>query len=293
MKLMGTAAVVVLSGAGALAQAAPSEQVPLYRITVVGRTAKAINYQHRGGPTTIDFRGTVLMPEARGEARVESKRGAVQIEARWERLEPPTRFGPRFLTYVLWAITPEGRAVNLGEVAPGHDNKARLKTASELQTFGLIVTAEPYYSVTQPSDVVVMENAVRPDTAGKVETIEAKYELLPRGTYTYDPQAAAASAGGKKVSMDEYEALVELYQARNAVQIARSAGADRYAADTYRKAEQLLQQAEEQHRSKAGRKNVVMTARQAAQTAEDARLIATRRQDEEREKSAPRVGLNR
>ena len=283
---------LVFCGGGVFAQPSSKEQVPLYRVTVIGRTAKAINYQHRNGPTNIDFRGTVLMPDVRGEARVESRQGAVQIDAKWERLEPPTRFGHEFLTYVLWAITPEGRAVNLGEVVPGHNNKARLKTASELQTFGLIITAEPYYSVTRPSDVVVLENVVRPDTAGKVEAIEARYELLQRGTYTFDPQAAAASAGGKKVSLDEYEALLELYQARNAVQIARSIGADRYAAETYRKAEQLLQQAEEQQRGKAGHKTVVMTARQAAQTAEDARLIATRRQDEEREKARPLAGLN-
>jgi len=261
------------------------ESVPIYRVTVVGRTAKAINYRHRSGPTKLGFQGTVLLPDARGEATVESKQGAMLVEAKFERLEPPTRYGREYLTYVLWAITPEGRAVNLGEVVAGHSNKAKLKTASELQAFGLILTAEPYFAVTQPSDVVVMENVIRPDTVGQIEEIDAKYELLRRGHYTFETASDAAMAG-KKVSLDEYEALLELYQARNAVQIAKSVGADRYAQASYRKAEQLLQQAEAAHGRRETRKSVVMAARQAAQTAEDARLIALRRQEERSEAAA-------
>ena len=86
---------------------------PVFRVTVVSRTIKAINYHHRTGTTKIDFRGTELMPEAKGEAKVESRMGSTKIETRVERLQPATKFGPEFLTYVLWAITPEGRAQNL------------------------------------------------------------------------------------------------------------------------------------------------------------------------------------
>jgi hypothetical protein len=179
------------------------------------------------------------------------------------------------LTYVLWAVTPEGRPVNLGQVVTDHSNKASLRTATDLQAFALILTAEPYSAVTQPSDVVVMENFVRPDTAGKVEEIAAKHPLLSRGHYTFE-QRGPDPGQGKKVSLDEYEALLELYQARNAVQIARSAGADRHAGATYRRAEELLRQAESEYAAKAGHKTVVMSARQAAQTAEDARLITLR-----------------
>lgn len=280
---------LVLGCGAALAQTG-AEGVPLYRVTVVGRTAKAINYLHRGGPTKLDFKGTVLLTEGRGEATVESKQGAVQVDAKFERLEPPTRFGPEYLTYVLWAITPEGRAVNLGEVVAGHSNKGRLKTAAELQAFALVLTAEPYFAVTRPSDVVVMENVIRPDTVGRIEEIEAKYELLPRGHYTFDREKVVPT-GGPKVSLDQYEALLELYQARNAVQIARAASADRYAGPTYRRAEQLLKQAEDAYAGRTGAKTVVMNARQAAQTAEDARLIAVRRQDEEREAAARQARL--
>jgi len=282
---------ILVLGCGVAPAQTGADGVPLYRVTIVGRTAKAVNYLHRGGPTKLDFKGTVLLTEGRGEATVESKQGATQIDAKFERLEPPTRFGRQYLTYVLWAITPEGRAVNLGEVVGDHSNKARLKTAAELQAFALVLTAEPYFAVTQPSDVVVMENVVRPDTAGRIEEIEAKYELLPRGHYTFDQERVVA-AGGPKVSLDQYEALLELYQARNAVQIARASSADRYAGATYRKAEQLLRQAEDSHAARTGVKTVVMNARQAAQTAEDARLIAVRRQDEEREAAARQARLD-
>jgi len=154
--------------------------MPIFRVSVTGRTAKAINYQHRSGATKVDFRGTALMPEARGEAKVESKQGYIEVEVEFDDLQGATRFGPEYLTYVMWAITPEGRATNLGEVIL-NGTKSKLNVTTELQTFGLIVTAEPYFAVAQPSDVVVMENIIRKDTEGKVEEVDAKYELLQRG----------------------------------------------------------------------------------------------------------------
>src|ERR1700719_4171806 len=156
---------------------------PIYRVTVVARTTKAINYNHRSGSTRIGFRGTELMPQAVGEAKVESKQGVIKIDAEMQKLDPATKFGPEYLTYVMWAITPEGRATNVGEVLL-KDGKSRLDATTELQSFGLIVTAEPYFAVTQPSNVVVMENFVRHDTIGTIEEIDAKYELLQRGQYT-------------------------------------------------------------------------------------------------------------
>ncbi|HTS61254.1 MAG TPA: OmpA family protein [Candidatus Acidoferrales bacterium] len=247
--------------------------MPIYQVTVVERTVKAVNYQYRGGPTQIDFAGTVLMPQAKGQAIVESKKGRTAIDVKFSRVEAPGRFGPEYLTYVLWAITPEGHAKNLGEVLANSGDNAHLTVTTDLQAFGMIVTAEPYSAVRQPSDVVVMENVVRPDTIGRIEPIQAKYELLPRGSYTYT-RPEGAPAEGPKVSMDRYESLVEIYQAQNAIQIARSQGADKYAADTLSKAENLLSQAREMEQHRAGRSSVVTLARQAAQTAEDARMIA-------------------
>jgi hypothetical protein len=89
-------------------EAAKSDTVPIFHVTVVESTISAINYQYRQGPTKIDFRGTVLMAEAKGEATVESKRGRTEIDAYFEHMLPTQRFGPEYLTYTLWAATPEG-----------------------------------------------------------------------------------------------------------------------------------------------------------------------------------------
>ena len=258
---------------------AVSENVPIYRVTVIERTVRAVNYQYRTGPTRVDFRGTVLLPMAKGDASVESKRGRTEVDAKLDHLPPPTRFGREYLTYVLWAITPEGHARSLGELLANGSDKAKLHVTTDLQAFGLIVTAEPYSAVRQPSDVVVAENEIRPDTMGTSEPIQAKYELLPRGHYTYHVPSdlIAAEAGAPKLPFDEYESLVEVYQAQNAVQIAQAAGADRYVPDIFAKAEQLLHDAQAMQARHAGVSMTVTTARKAAQTADDARTIALKR----------------
>ncbi len=257
----------------------PAQTAPIYQVTVVERTVKAVNYQYRTGPTRIDFRGTVLMPMAKGDAVVESKSGRTVIEAHLSHVGSSQRYGPEYLTYVLWAITPEGHAKNLGEVVTDPSDRAKLTVTTDLQAFGLIVTAEPYAAVRQPSDVVVIENEIRPDTIGNVEPIQAKTELLPRGHYTYNvpAQAAAPAANAVMLPMDRYEAQLEVYEAQNAVQIARAAGADRYAPDTYARAEEMLHNAQRLQAEKMDRSTIVTEARHAAQTAEDARILAEQR----------------
>src|SRR5581483_1892657 len=245
------------------------QPMPVFRITVVSRTIKAVNYHHRTGTTKIDFRGTELMPQARGQARVQSQMGSTKIETSVEKLDPLGRFGPEFMTYVLWAITPEGRAQNLGELALS-GNKSSLLSTTELQAFGLIVTAEPYFAVTQPSDVVVMENFIRTDTTGTIQQVDAKYELLQRGTYTMNRSDFHPPRVDPKGPL-------QLSEARNAVEIARLAGAEKDVADTFQKALVNLQNAEGFMRSKGDRKRVETTAREAAQMGEDARLITIRR----------------
>ncbi|HET9216422.1 MAG TPA: OmpA family protein [Terriglobia bacterium] len=256
-------------------------------VNVVERTAKAINYRHRGGATTIDFKGTQKMPAARGEAKVESKQGYIEIEVEFDNLRSATQFGPEYLTYVMWAITPEGRATNLGEVIL-NGTKSKLNVTTELQAFGLVVTAEPYFAVSQPSDVVVMENAVRWDTLGQVEQITTRYELLQQGQYTLD-----APAGELKPLPVDKDTPLDLNQARNAVRIARWAGAHRDAAGSFEKAQKALQQAEAYKARKAGTKPISMMAREAAQTAEDARLIALKRQEDQRLADERQASANR
>jgi outer membrane protein OmpA-like peptidoglycan-associated protein len=279
--LAGSMAFCALS---ALCQTSTDPQ-PIYRVTVVSRTLQAINYEHRSGPTKIDFEGTVLLPRAKGDATVESKRGRITIDAKFRHIDPPTKYGREYLTYVLWAITPEGRPRNLGEVLIDGSDNAKLSVTTDLQALGLIVTAEPYYSVTAPSDVVVLENVVRPDTIGRVEEVSARYDLLPRGQYTMtiNPrQLRSVDGEGEKLPYDRYEALLELYQAENAINIARSLGADRYAPESLSKAQSLLIGAQDMQARRQDTHMIVSRAREATQMAEDARIITVKRRDEDR-----------
>jgi len=223
----------------------------------------------------------VLLPQGKGEAVVESKSGRTEVDAKFERVDAPTRFGREYLTYVLWAVTPDGHAKNLGELLTNHSDKGHLRVTTDLQSFGLIVTAEPYAAVRLPSDVVVMENQVRPDTVGDTQPINVKYELMPRGAYTYTVPVDTHAAEGPKLSMDRYEALVEVYQAQNAVQIAQSQGAADYAPEIFSRAQQQLQRAQQLDAQHADRSTVVTAARQAAETAEDARSVAMQRSKDE------------
>ena len=245
------------------------QPTPIFNVTVISRTTTAVNYHHRSGSTHIDFRGTELMPSARGEARVESQLGSTRIDTSLNHLTPASQFGPEYLTYVLWGVSPEGRAVNLGEVVVESDH-AKLLSTTDLQAFGLILTAEPYFAVTQPSDVVVAENFIRNDTSGTIEQVNAKYELLQRGQYVLNRaqyQPVKVNAKGP----------LQLAEAENAVQIARLAGADKYAGDTLQKAVVDLQNAEGYLNRGHNRKESETNAREAAQMAEDARIITIRK----------------
>ena len=264
-----------------------SGSAPIYRITVVARTTKAINYNHRSGSTKIGLRGTALMPQAQGEAKVESKQGVIKIDANMQKVDPATKFGPEYLTYVMWAITPEGRATNVGEVLLNGEN-SKLDATTELQSFGLIITAEPYFAVTQPSDVVVMENFVRHDTTGTIEELDAKYELLQRGQYTLNVNPAEI----KPIKLDRKVPL-ELYEARNAVQIARWTGAAQYSADTFQKAVVGLENAEGYLKGKAGSKPIGTVAREAVQMAEDSRIITVKKIAEEQLANERQAGVAR
>ena len=265
--------------------------MPIFRVEVVARTTQAVNYLHRGGSTKIDFQGTPLTAGAHGSAKVESERGVIHVEAELKDLAPPSAFGPEYLTYVLWAISPDGRPVNLGELTLDHygaGSSSKIETTSDIQTFGMIVTAEPYYAVTQPSDVVVAENIVRPDTRGVIESVNARFELLPRGTYTMQDRAHrfVPVVVSKKNPF-------ELYEAENAVQLARLAGADKYAAESFDQANAALQQAEKYQDQKPGQKPVITMAREAAVRAEDARVVALRRELKEQQDNERAAALAR
>jgi outer membrane protein OmpA-like peptidoglycan-associated protein len=255
----------------------PMAQTPTFRVVVTSRTTQAVNYKHRSGATKVDFAGTDLMPSANGQAKVESKKGYIEIEVEFGNLQKPTTFGSEYLTYVLWAISPEGRAVNLGEILVGDNHRSKVDVTTDLQAFALLVTAEPYFAVRQPSNVVVLENVIRADVKGTTEAVNAKYELLERGGYIptgykFDPVVLNANLP------------LEFFEARNALRIAQSEGAEQYASDTYQHAVQLMNNTDEYATSKnVQKKPLIAVAREAVQTAEDARAIAVKKIDDERQ----------
>ena len=250
--------------------------MPTFRVTVISRSVQAVNYKHRSGSSKLDFAGTDLMPSANGVAEVNSRRGSIVIHAEFANLQRPTTFGNEYLTYVLWAISPEGRAVNLGEVMVGDDHRSKVQGATDLQAFALIVTAEPYYAVRQPSNAVILENVVREDTKGTTEAVNAKYELMERGGYLptgykFDPVVLNAKLP------------LEFFEARNALRIAESEGAEQYASSSYRHAVELMNNADAYATSKhIDKKPLIAVSREAVQTAEDAREIAVKKMDDVR-----------
>ena len=255
-----------------------ANNVPLYRIQVVGRDIPTINYWHRSGSTKIGFAGTSLLPQGKGQANITSK-GQTLIEAKFEGFVPANSFGVEYLTYVLWAITPQGRPVNLGEVMPGN-GKAEMRVTTNLQQFALIVTAEPYFAVTTPSDLVVMQNTVKNDkTTGIIDTVNAHFNLLPRGAYV---QTAGQHAVLNPVKPNDKSPL-QLYEAINAIQIAEATGAAQYTPDILAKAKQELENAQALDSKKSQRKEMITYARGAVQDAEDARVSTLRKIQQEKE----------
>ncbi len=259
-----------------------------YKVKVVQRDIDAINYLHRSGSTMVRFAGTDLLPAGKGEATIKSERGLLTIDAEFRNLTPANGFGPEYLTYVLWAISPDGRPQNLGEVLPA-GTKNNIEATTSLQSFGLIVTAEPYFSVTTPSDVVVMKNIVVEDkTNGVIEKVNAHATLLPRGIYAGDGSHTVQNP----VTRDEKSPL-ELYEAYNAVRIAQMAGAEKYSPDTYGKASLDLKNAADIDSSKKRDTKLEITyAREAVQRAEDSRVDTLRKQAAERQSNAEQAASN-
>ena len=262
----------------------PNGTEPIFRVDVTSRIVRAVNYHNREGTTHIDFRGTALMPDARGEASVDAKTGATRVSLHFDRLSNPAQFGPEYLTFVLWAITPEGRAERLGEVTLKEANSthADLLATTDLQSFGMIVTAEPYFSVSQPSDVVVMENFLRRDTAGTLEIIDAKYELLKRGQYTMN-----ISGGALAPITSDLRIPLQLREAREAIAIAKAQGADYYAPDVMAKAALNMRNADGYYQTRND-KELNTDAREATQQAEDARRISIVKEREAADLAAKR-----
>ncbi len=273
-KICFALALVAAVAAGAPRSAAAPQNQSSFEVTMVARTITVINYEHRGGSTQIGFQGSPIMPNGKGSGKVESKQGRIQINADFQKLSGPQSFGPEYLTFVLWAITPEGKSNNLGEILLDGD-KSKISVTTSLQTFGLIVTAEPYFAVSQPSNAVVLENTVVSGTTGTIEQATAKYQSLDKGVYSYNFSAASYPKSKSKTPL-------ELEEARNAMEIAKAVNAAQYASEAFGRAQSSLTTAENLFASKGDRKRVIQAARDAVQNAADARTTAVRRARDEK-----------
>ena len=276
------AGTIFIAGSASAQTAAPAAQSPSRAngpaanpASTVSRTTVAVNYRRAGNSTKISFQGTELMQGASGEAKVDSKSNRMEIDAKFENLDDATKFGLEYLTYVLWAVSPQGRAVNLGELNL-KNRSGEVKAISDMQTFGMIVTAEPYFGVTQPGNLVVLENTLGPGTLNKIEKIDATYELLGRGVYSSSNTRIDSAIFG----IDRKTPL-ELFEARNAVRIAHIAQADKYAPSAIAKAEQQLRASEETYQRTKDKKSVIAAAREVVETAEEARVMAVKQKAEE------------
>jgi outer membrane protein OmpA-like peptidoglycan-associated protein len=269
LRLRGACGIaLLLSVVGARAQTAPNANA-------ISHTTKAMNYRRAGGAAKLSFQGTKLMPTAGGEAKVEAKNNRMEIEAKFYRMEDATKFGLQYLTYVFWAVSPQGRAENLGELVL-KQGMAEIKADTDMQTFGMIVTAEPYFAVTQPGNMVVMENSVSTGASGKVEDVDATYELLGPGAYS----SSNTKIDNAIFGIDRKTPL-ELFEARNAIRVAHNANADKYAPAAWAKAQQQLAAAEDTFRQKRDRKLIDSASKDATETAEEARVMAIKQKAEE------------
>jgi outer membrane protein OmpA-like peptidoglycan-associated protein len=239
----------------------------------VSRTTKAMHYRLQGGSVKVEFQGTDLMQRGTGEAKVEGKKTNFEIDAKFEGLEDATKFGLEYLTYVMWAVSPQGRPVNLGEVMLDKNGSGHVKAYTDLQSFGMIVTAEPYFAVSQPGNMVVIESASISGAA--MENIDARYELVARGTYSSTNAHIQDAIFGI-----DHKTPLELFEARNALRIAHIAEADKYAGAILSRAGQQQLHAEELYRQKAKKETVEAAAKEATETAEEARMMAVKQKAE-------------
>ncbi|HEU4389596.1 MAG TPA: OmpA family protein [Blastocatellia bacterium] len=228
-------------------------------------------------PVTVSFAGTTLRPQAKGEATVERwrKRNETEIDISIENLIPAYNFGADYTTFVLWAITPTGQVSNLGEFRLS-GSSARLKAATPLQTFAMIITAEPHYLVRLPSKQVVLENLAPSSKKVRIQVSEV-YFSGDSGRW-YNNNAAPAMA-----ERDFAKTPMELLQARRAVQIAKLADGERFAPSDYGSAVRTLEQAEEAFRRG-------LNVHEVGRISRDAISLAVRTRDvaEERAESAQR-----
>jgi outer membrane protein OmpA-like peptidoglycan-associated protein len=240
-------------------------------------TARLDGFSYQEGPEShLAFHGTPIALAASGEADVEFQDGRARVDVDVKKLPKVSSLGP-FATYVLWAVTADGNANNLGSIDV-KDGNGSLEATTPLAQFALIVSAEPHYAVTVPSRAIVLQNLAK-DVKGKKFVITEFKERIDYASL--EPQLKGAD---DKTPLD-------LVQARYALAIAGGADAKRLAPKEYSLADALLNKAEAAQADKKYdvRKGVPQMARDAVQAGEDARRVAVTALAAEQKQAAARA----
>ena len=232
------------------------------------------------------FRGTTRFPRMKGEARVKrTSRNGTEIELSVSKMPRPFELGAGYATYVLWAVSPDGQIDNLGEIRRRgfFEFDSKISVTTPLQTFALIITAEPHFLVRQPSQAIMLENLSPVAQSGRtIATTRAAQYFGNSSDFFRDARTPEIA------ELDYAKTPSTILQAKQAVALARYAGAERDATEEFRQAESFLTSAENAWKAERPEEQIDVTARQAVSAAVKAESTAAIRR-EAREKRNERT----
>ena len=222
----------------------------------------------------LQFRGTTRFPRMKGDARIQrTKKNITEIDLSVSKMPRPFELGAGYATYVVWAISPDGQVANLGEIKRRgfFDFDSKMSVTTPLQNFALVITAEPHFLVRRPSRSIMLENLTPYSQSGRTLATSQAIEYFGNSSDYFSDARTPEIA-----EIDYSKTPSTVLQAKQAVALARFAGAQRDAAEELRQAELLLQNADASWKAGRPEEDVDITARKAvsaAVKAEDTALV--------------------
>lgn len=251
----------------------------------VPRQTTAITYPE-DEVVTVQFRGTTRFPRMKGDARIKrTRRNGTEIELSVSKMPRPFELGAGYATYVVWAVSPDGQIDNLGEIKRRgfFEFDSKISVTTPLQTFSIIITAEPHFLVRRPSRAIMLENLSAISLSGRtLGSVKAVNYFGNSSDYFSDARTPEIA------ELDYSKTPSMVLQAKQAVALARYAGAQRDATEELQTAETLMQNAENAWKAGRDEEAVDLTARQAvsaAVKAEDTALVRKEAREKRNEKS--------
>ncbi len=250
--------------------------VPVLGQVDVPRETKAITYP-LDEEVNVQFRGTTRYPRMKGEASVErTKKNGTEIKLSVSKMPRPFELGAGYATYVLWAISPNGQIDNLGEIKRRgfFEFDSTIRVTTPLQTFALIVTAEPHYLVSRPSREIMLENYNAYTRTGSSLTTATSIQYFGNSSNYFNDARTPEIA-----DVDYRRIPPSILQGKQAVALARFAGASRDASEELAEAESLLQNAEAAWSAGRDEEYIDIAARKAIGAAVKAEMTANVRRE--------------